>query len=286
MNRSDFLSVIRNSKTKKEIKKFLGLPDNGYGTEKIIKMCYDFNISFEEEYSADVKKYNDCKECGKKIKLNKKFCNSSCAAKCNNKNRSVSNETKRKISESLKNNYKEGYINPNKASKLVGKSVKTSKNFDPIQKNYKYSCSYCGEEYRLNIYPSKARKTCSRECMIKLIFNDRKYNNGSRKTFYYYNKFINKNVILESSWEVKLAEFLDFKNIYWIRPDSLGWIDKNNKTRQYYPDFYLKDYDMYLDPKNEYCMDLDREKMSYIERFYTIEYGDVDEIIKSIKKLL
>lgn len=42
-----------------------------------------------------------CKNCGNEIPENRKFCNQSCSAIFNNKNRTVSDETKRKIS--LKN---------------------------------------------------------------------------------------------------------------------------------------------------------------------------------------
>ena len=62
---------------------------------------------------------------------------------------------------------------------------------------------------------------------------------------------------LDSSWELKIAQNLDKNNINWLRPNSKNghtfqWIDKNGKQHTYYPDFYLIDYDVYLDPKNDY----------------------------------
>lgn len=44
----------------------------------------------------------ECLNCGSEIEKHKKFCNSSCSAKYNNKNRKLSQETKSKISSSLK----------------------------------------------------------------------------------------------------------------------------------------------------------------------------------------
>jgi hypothetical protein len=79
-------------------------------------------------------------------------------------------------------------------------------------------------------------------------------------------------------------ELLDLKGIHWIRPGSLDWVDEDSNVRQYYPDFYLKDYKLYLDPKNEYCMKLGKVKMLYIEKRYNIEYGDVNKIIEVINK--
>jgi len=285
MNRKKLLDVIRNARTKKEIKDWLGLSNNGRGTKKMLKLCDDYNIPFKDEFSSNIKKNNNCSECNNLISLNKKFCNSSCSAKFNNKRRVLSTETKSKISKTIKLKYKNGYIHPNKGSKYDGISNITSSNYDKIERNYKYICKCCGDEYRLDVYPSRARKTCSRECQTKLIFENKSYHNGSRKTYKYFNKFINEEVILESSWELKVAELLDLKSIEWDRPESLTWVDNLDKSHQYYSDFYLPKYELYLDPKNLYCMKLDKVKMKYIEERYNIKYGDIKLIIKTINNL-
>lgn len=56
--------------------------------------------------------------------------------------------------------------------------------------------------------------------------------------------------LLDSSWELALAIRLDELNIKWTRPEPIKWLDENNVEHNYFPDFYLKDYDLYLDPKN------------------------------------
>lgn len=77
-----------------------------------------------------------------------------------------------------------------------------------------------------------------------------------------YRKIFNYNgVILESTYELFLAKELDKNNISWIRPKRLYWIDKTGKQRHYTPDFYLVDYDIYLDPKNDYLIKIDSEKI-------------------------
>lgn len=68
-----------------------------------------------------------------------------------------------------------------------------------------------------------------------------------------------KDVWFDSKWEVRVAESLDSNEIKWSRPrDGLVWTDSGNK---YYPDFYLVDYDVYLDPKNDYLRVKDEEKI-------------------------
>lgn len=75
-------------------------------------------------------------------------------------------------------------------------------------------------------------------------------------------------VLVDSSYEIKLAKILDENNIEWIRPDPIPWLDVKGKTHFYFPDFYLTDYDIYLDPKNDYCFVQQSEKISYFTKNY------------------
>ena len=91
---------------------------------------------------------------------------------------------------------------------------------------------------------------------------------------YTYNKSYEYNgFYFDSTWEVIVAKSLDENNIRWIRPKRLFYKDDENKTRYYYPDFYLVDYDIYLDPKNEYLLNNphsghrynDRQKIEWVQ---------------------
>lgn len=63
----------------------------------------------------------------------------------------------------------------------------------------------------------------------------------------------------DSKWEVRVAETLDLHGIKWERPRTgFVWNDHGNK---YYPDFYLPDYEVYLDPKNSYLQKADKQKI-------------------------
>lgn len=64
----------------------------------------------------------------------------------------------------------------------------------------------------------------------------------------------------DSKWEVRVATSLDENDISWERPKSgFVWTDSGNK---YYPDFYLPDFDVYLDPKNSYLRVKDAVKIA------------------------
>jgi hypothetical protein len=72
-----------------------------------------------------------------------------------------------------------------------------------------------------------------------------------------------KNIWFDSNWEVKVAISLDKNNINWIRPHiGFVWTDCGKK---YYPDFYLLDFDVYLDPKNDFLIKKDFEKIKQAE---------------------
>lgn len=63
-----------------------------------------------------------------------------------------------------------------------------------------------------------------------------------------------KNIFLGSTYEVELAKDLDKNKIRWIIPKRIKYYDLNNKLHYYTPDFYLPDYDFYLDPKNDFLI--------------------------------
>lgn len=73
-------------------------------------------------------------------------------------------------------------------------------------------------------------------------------------------------VLLDSSWEEELAKRLDFLDIYWIRPDPIEWLDETGIKHNYFPDFYLPDFDLFLDPKNRIAMQTQQEKIKILKK--------------------
>lgn len=210
-----------------------------------------------------ISSYNEhptvCLKCKKPIqyeKKNNKFCCKSCSASYNNIGRIKSEETKHKI----------GRPSPLKGTKKE------------LVKQYLIKCKICDKEQLVG-WKQKNNKTCGNDdCKIMASVGLRTYQNGSRKPTWFYNPYENKEVLLESSWEVEIAEYLNDKQIEWNRPGFILWKDSSNKTRRYFPDFYLPDFDMYLDPKNPYCMKRDTEKMSKVSMTVNIIYGDLVKI--------
>jgi hypothetical protein len=79
---------------------------------------------------------------------------------------------------------------------------------------------------------------------------------------------------LGSSYELRVAQSLDENDVKWTTCSRIRYIDPNGKTRTYTPDFYLPEYDVYLDPKNDFLLSninprlgfSDREKIALVEK--------------------
>lgn len=235
------------------------------GTEKSRKVQ-------KQNYISRINKYNQepklCSYCSKPLPYDKrinKYCNSTCAGFAQ-KPRKHTEETKRKISESVR--------------KLPNYSRKHSKNNNHNYNRrtkmniYYYECLVCKKLWISRYIDS--RKTCSDECKNKYLSKIAKKNlllkGNKNKNSRWYSSPIAGDVFLESSWEQILAEDLDKNNIKWYRPNiPFYWLDKDEKLKRYYPDFYLIDYDLYIDPKNPYLATLDQYKIDFVRNKYNLK---------------
>lgn len=161
--------------------------------------------------------------------------------------RTQTQSTKEKISNALK-------------GRLVGYSAITKgKKLFPLEKR-KCQNPNCIIEFECERW--KTKKYCSLKCAS--------YNNGGlrpncgKKGEWYFNKHQNKNVYLDSSWEVEFAKWLDGNNIPWHRPSYFEWTDTNNKKHKYWPDFYLTESNKYYDIKNDYLIKCDEVKIKSV----------------------
>ena len=73
-------------------------------------------------------------------------------------------------------------------------------------------------------------------------------------------------VMMDSTWETVMAMRLDELNVKWERDESmkLEYRSKTGRKRNYIPDFYLPEYDVYLEVKG-YWTDSARHKMKDVQ---------------------
>jgi predicted nuclease of restriction endonuclease-like RecB superfamily len=73
-------------------------------------------------------------------------------------------------------------------------------------------------------------------------------------------------VSMDSTWEVACAQRLDALGIRWIRNPSmkLKYTTRGRRARNYIPDFYLPDHDVYIEVKG-YWTEAARHKMKDVQ---------------------
>ena len=148
-------------------------------------------------------------------------------------------------------------------------------------------CNICGKETSKK-RNGDYRKTCYGICKTTDLRERATKNSFGGETNY--KKFKYNNIWMDSSWEVKLAIFLDENNIIWerSRKHCILYIDKQSVQRRYYPDFYLPDLNIYLDPKNPYKASLDEEKLRRVltQNNIVLVTGTLNEVLDDMKSIL
>lgn len=124
-------------------------------------------------------------------------------------------------------------------------------------------CTFCTRPFE------GIRKTCSDECMSSVLSRTAKLNpmlggNKNNRAYGWYESPTAGRVWLESSYEYKVALDLDTNQVRWSRPKGLKYT-LDGKARTYLPDFYLIDYNVFLDPKNDFLIQQDAQKIEQVQ---------------------
>jgi hypothetical protein len=82
------------------------------------------------------------------------------------------------------------------------------------------------------------------------------------------NTILYKGVLLDSTWEFELAKRLDELSVKWIRPEPIPWTDKQGRIHNYFPDFYLPEHDLFIDPKNKHAANVQKDKIKILLSSY------------------
>ena len=206
-----------------------------------IKNSFYKKIEKWKQYYANP---NKCLCCGNDIDWFKRHC-ICCSQKCSAviANSKQSKESRAKQVQSLKQNI---------AKRKESNTYTTTKRMCYIS-----FCVECGILIR-----NKNVKTCSEKCRSQILSRTAKNNpkmggNKNTRAYGWYESSFAGRVWLESSYEYKVAVELDTNNINWTRPKYLPY----GNGKKYFADFYLVDYDVYLDPKNDYLISIDTEKI-------------------------
>ncbi len=162
-----------------------------------------------------------CLQCSTPLSYDKRrnqFCSSSCGATYTNARKDYSK---------INTGPKKGSTSNSNKMKL--KKTATIKN-----------CIICNDPHSFN------GKTCSMPCKQKyLSLRGRGKTGGNTDCNKPGVDSFGKKFFYDSNWEIAMAQSLDAAGVKWARPSKFILSD----GRAYTPDFYIPEYDVYLDPK-------------------------------------
>lgn len=151
------------------------------------------------------------------------------------------------------------------------------------------TCPVCNELFTAD-GKKYYRTTCSDECLKQWLSVQSRNNPncGARAHYIRSKRYEYGGVLMDSTWEVNLAEWLDARNEPWTRDRSIHfrWTDDQGSKRKYFPDFYLPRLDLYVDTKNKYLMKVDATKLRRIrtENSIRLVTGGLEHIKRFISR--
>ena len=133
------------------------------------------------------------------------------------------------------------------------------------KKRYESNPSYCVICGKKLSYSKRNRKTCSSECYSE--YNRQKALSRGFGGFAMRNKGLTyKGVKLDSTYELKVAKSLTASKVNWSRGPRFQYIYQD-RVHHYTPDFYLPDYNIYLDPKNDFLINNINPNLGYSDEY-------------------
>lgn len=108
-----------------------------------------------------------------------------------------------------------------------------------------------------------------------IINNPQSYNSSNVNGRVKHCKY--KTYTMDSSWELLVAKYLDILNIKQEKPKNFFLYNWNNSIHKYFPDFYLCDYNIYIEVKG-YERERDIAKYNSINNLIIIKKKEINLI--------
>lgn len=196
-----------------------------------------------------------------------RFCSEKCARSFSTKAKRL--EINTKISVKLKNG-----VSWNKGKKL---SMKHKANISK-----KLSIVHKSDNFREALRKANLGKKLSQATKDK-ISKALKGKTGGYRTNSGTSKFKGSyynGIWLDSGWELAFVQRLDKINIKWNRESTyFSYIDIEDNKRKYYPDFYLPDFNIYIEIKG-YWTDKVKDKLKLVQEQNNFKLIIIDSLDK------
>lgn len=153
----------------------------------------------------------------------------------------------------------------------------TSKSLSKAVKNGWFITRTAGQSMKITL-KMKPRKHSEQRKQLMADYARKRELGGSRNSNRFLYTTVDGHIVrLDSSYEVIVAEELDKNQIVWSRPGKFPWIDDEGIIHKYTPDFYLPQYDVYLDPKHKGLIPLHKDKILKVSEQNNIKVYILEE---------
>lgn len=271
MEKEKLYNLLNNFKTKGEAYKYFNITPNSKGILRLKELSnsVNFDLNVYQQRKKPPIKY--CILCGNILNKQKNFCSHSCSASYNNKMRIITEETKIKISKSLKDKYPKKI----KLCKICG--LEKCLNIDICKHTKKWFNNLIPFGFNINLIGKK--QIYKEYYRIKEIILKEYYDNNlspkdiSLKYNYTYNSENLLHVL--KGFGIKTRNLsqstnnaiLQGKNTVFIKSNSKyqfkhGWFNTWNGKRIYYRSSY----------ELKYIKKLDKNKIDYEVEFLRLKY--------------
>jgi hypothetical protein len=140
------------------------------------------------------------------------------------------------------------------------------------------------DETRKKLSKSSSGRVYSKEYKENISKKMKEVAQNNPKYSYSKNKYFKKEIIngfrMDSSWESIFANYLNKNDIKWIKNTKPFKYIFENEEHSYYPDFYLKDFDLYIEVKGHET-EKDKAKYKVVDNLLVLRSKEIDEINKN-----
>jgi hypothetical protein len=254
-------------------------------TRKLI-VCETCNQSFgekaiEKHRSVCARKKLEsqkiCEKCGIRFEsTHARFCSRSCA-----NSHIVTDEHKIKTSNTLS-----GRRYSDKPKKVINEEIRQKRLAEYLERRKARPCKYCGKDV-CSINGAATKDHCIPRCSSASEYIKNELSKalkgrtggyrekGGRGKGDHYN-----GIWMDSTWEIEAAKRLDALKIRWERDTGkhrFRYVDAKGNNRHYFPDFYLPDYNTYLEIKG-YWTNETHHKMNSVKQLNQIKLIVLDSV--------
>lgn len=216
-----------------------------------------------------------CKFCNKLCKNSNSHRNHERLCKLNPDKQYIKSSGFAKYNEQIKLGERSGTNHYIKAKQLgLPKPIISAETRDKISNNSKIASR--------NYWNDETRK--QRSEIMKRVVKENPDSYSSKNVCGRTKKVVFNGFELNGSWELIVAKWLDGNNIKWtnkISPFTYNW---NDNTHLYFPDFYLPDYDRYIEVKG-YERERDRHKWKVVPNLIIIKQKEIKLIKQDLYPL-